>query len=568
MANLHSTGIQIVSSIPTHTPVGDQATWARLQNTNTFYFWNGTSWDAYVLTGDADWFVVGTTTAPAVNTDTMYHDGVAILGGNSVVSDAVYPINTESVLQLHGDLTIEKKAGSLSALDIIQDGSGKMIRMYSPSLGFTDPWSYFNDSGAYYSTAWMTISGTRTGTGPTFSIEPPSLEPMMIGIWSDVAGPCLQARISSAAGSHIFSVLDLEADHRWKLEGDGKMRWGITTLANMDTDLWREDAAKLTTTGSFGLGGRVDQRFPNLILQNIAIGNSSSNLAMTGNFNTVIGASAGNALTTESHNIFIGASAGQNAIGASNIGIGSSAMRDQTGDHNIGIGLEAMFNYTGDYGIGIGYQALKANVTGIGNLAIGELALTKATNQFNVALGTFSLGNLVGGAGNIAVGYSSLNQNVSGSNNLGIGTYAGNATASGGGNIFLGSFAGFGDGGSSTAQSDNVVIGVDAGYSLDGDGNIMLGRSAGKFETTSNKLYLHNAGGTDLANGKLVSIIYGEMDATTANQNLHLNANTRVTYKLTLPGIPIHADEAAAIAAGLAQHTVYKTATGELRIKL
>ena len=36
----------------------------------------------------------------------------------------------------------------------------------------------------------------------------------------------------------------------------------------------------------------------------------------------------------------------------------------------------------------------------------------------------------------------------------------------------------------------------------------------------------------------------------------------------TLSGLPVHADEAAAVIAALATGTVYQTATGELRIKL
>ncbi len=35
-----------------------------------------------------------------------------------------------------------------------------------------------------------------------------------------------------------------------------------------------------------------------------------------------------------------------------------------------------------------------------------------------------------------------------------------------------------------------------------------------------------------------------------------------------LNNLPVYADEAAAVTAGLAQHRVYKTPTGELRIKL
>lgn len=41
-----------------------------------------------------------------------------------------------------------------------------------------------------------------------------------------------------------------------------------------------------------------------------------------------------------------------------------------------------------------------------------------------------------------------------------------------------------------------------------------------------------------------------------------------VDLRIKLPNLPEYADEAAAIAGGLSQNTIYKTATGELRIKL
>lgn len=44
MAIVNSTGILTVSSIPTHTPTADQARLARLQNTLTFFYYNGTAW--------------------------------------------------------------------------------------------------------------------------------------------------------------------------------------------------------------------------------------------------------------------------------------------------------------------------------------------------------------------------------------------------------------------------------------------------------------------------------------------------------------------------------------------
>lgn len=44
MAILRSTAILLVDSIPTHTPTAEQAKLARLQDTLTLYYYDGTSW--------------------------------------------------------------------------------------------------------------------------------------------------------------------------------------------------------------------------------------------------------------------------------------------------------------------------------------------------------------------------------------------------------------------------------------------------------------------------------------------------------------------------------------------
>lgn len=49
MAIINSTGVLTVDSIPVHTPAADQARLARLQNSLTFYFFNGTAWETVKL---------------------------------------------------------------------------------------------------------------------------------------------------------------------------------------------------------------------------------------------------------------------------------------------------------------------------------------------------------------------------------------------------------------------------------------------------------------------------------------------------------------------------------------
>jgi hypothetical protein len=69
MAILNSNGIVLVTSIPTWTPAGDDATLARLQNTNTFWYWNGSAWTV---------FIASTVAA---------NDGLEVSGGNVKLGD-------------------------------------------------------------------------------------------------------------------------------------------------------------------------------------------------------------------------------------------------------------------------------------------------------------------------------------------------------------------------------------------------------------------------------------------------------------------------------------------------
>ena len=125
--------------------------------------------------------------------------------------------------------------------------------------------------------------------------------------------------------------------------------------------------------------------------------------------------------------------------------------------YNTFVGYQAgMASSTGstnaaDYNTGIGYYSLYSNITGTQNTAIGSFSLFPNTT-----------GNY-----NTAIGHSALYNNQYGANNVALGNYAGyyaNATSTG--NVFLGSNTG-----PSTPQQ------------------------------VSNRLYIHNAGGTPLIYG-------------------------------------------------------------------
>jgi hypothetical protein len=109
------------------------------------------------------------------------------------------------------------------------------------------------------------------------------------------------------------------------------------------------------------------------------------------------------------------------------------------------------------------------------------------------------------------------------------------------GGTFLGTLTGF----STTTQGGGVFVGYGAGY----------------HETAAMKLFIDNALRASEADGRAKALIYGIFNAATASQVLAFNAAT-----IGMVYLPTYADEAAA--AGLASGTLYRSATGELRIKL
>lgn len=145
--------------------------------------------------------------------------------------------------------------GTGSALDIYTPlgSDGKVVRIITPNYpSFFQPRTYINNSGAYYTNAWMVISGHTTGTDAAgYAITHPSNDPFMLGIWADVAGPSLQVR----GGGYLFSGLSNSGVYSFSIEEFGQLRWGASTRAAMDTNLYRNGANTLKTDGTFQVGG-------------------------------------------------------------------------------------------------------------------------------------------------------------------------------------------------------------------------------------------------------------------------------------------------------------------------
>lgn len=202
-------------------------------------------------------------------------------------------------------------AGSSSVLDIFSYGytagkDGKAMRFFDdhpfPAGVNFEPRSYFNTQGAYYSNAWMVISGQTAGTGDNYNIRPPTGDPFMLGIWSDIAaGPAMQVRGSSGKsnGSYLFSGIDTGGSYTFSIEEDGELKWGAPFFidpntnakkpgsanhAALDTNLYRSAPGVLQTDADFAAGG---ERQLKLIQRNLPL--TVGNAVDIGSFNLTNG---------------------------------------------------------------------------------------------------------------------------------------------------------------------------------------------------------------------------------------------------------------------------------------
>ena len=213
------------------------------------------------------------------------------------------------------------------------------------------------------------------------------------------------------------------------------------------------------TSDGFGAGG-----------SNTAIGGSALTSNTTGSSNTAIGYGTMSSNTSGENNIAIGLSALANSTTAiSNIAIGSLALAyGSLGASNIGIGFETLSaaGNTGNSNVAVGYQSLKTNTTGVNNVGMGYRSLyLDTTGLDNTGIGTSALQQNTTGSNNTGVGSSALRQLTTASQMTALGNNAGrfrgtgtdtNTTGTGG--IYIGYQAR----GSTLAQTNEIVIGVNA----------------------------------------------------------------------------------------------------------
>ena len=338
--------------------------------------------------------------------------------------------------------------------------------------------------------------------------------------------------------------------------GSGNSAFGRMALTSnttgFDNNAFGSSAMMNSTTGflnsafgSFALSGA------NTGQRNAAFGGSALSANTSGSFNTAVGVLSMVNNTVGTRNTVVGNDAltfnvaGSNATAIGyramqyadntstpftnyNVAMGYEALRGSTtasantGNRNTAIGYQSMLNNTsGGLNTGIGYYTLTVNTTGVNNVANGSSALSKnTTGSGNTAVGSGALSRNIDGSGNNAMGNISLNLNTSGEYNNGFGNNSLYSNTTGSNNIAMGQASLLGN----TTGNDNVAIGKYAGSIGNGSGNIFLGSSAGRNETTSNKLYIENSNST-------TPLIYGDF----ATDSLKVFGTLSVGDEYTLP---------------------------------
>jgi hypothetical protein len=143
-------------------------------------------------------------------------------------------------------LNVTRQAEHGSALDLASpDWDGYFLRLQLPS---GENAFYINSGGHLHTALSMTVSGTYIRKDSQLQILYPAPS-YMIGAWSDVGGPGIVSRASTAPGSHNYAGMDVLGNTTFSVEADGALQWGTSTYQEMDTRLYRESARSLRTPG-------------------------------------------------------------------------------------------------------------------------------------------------------------------------------------------------------------------------------------------------------------------------------------------------------------------------------
>ena len=193
--------------------------------------------------------------------------GTVTIGSGTSGTSLAFGNNVQMVLSTDGSVN---NAAVLTLNNTsTTGGQNNLLEVYS-SVGATHSLNtYINNSGIYFTTLNMLVSGHYSlGTGPGghsgggFSIlQPNGWYQNMYGCWADVTGACYQARTNvGTAGELAFAAQDHNGVFRLGIDPENnQFIWGATTITGFsqwftgDTGLQRLSAGMLAI-GNAGAG--------------------------------------------------------------------------------------------------------------------------------------------------------------------------------------------------------------------------------------------------------------------------------------------------------------------------
>lgn len=295
-------------------------------------------------------------------------------------------------------------------------------------------------------------------------------------------------------------------------------------------------------------------RGPGSVITNTVLGNAALSLNTTSFGNTVIGYEASKNVAASSANTVIGYRAFCNStyVSGGNTAIGYEAMYTDHPAESIAIGVRAMYTKGSNGSVAVGNYALYSNVrSGFAayewNTAIGDHSFSNfgglGIEGVNTGVGAYSGYGITAGTYNTALGALAMGKGwsgvgvvgSSGTRNVAVGHAALYFQNNSSGNIAVG-FNTFNNGAFAPTLGYNIAIGYYAGAQMTtGNYNVILGGTqAASYATLSNYMVFADGQG---------------------NERFHINN----TGDMILHTIQEHADNAAAVTAGLVVGTIYRT---------
>lgn len=256
---------------------------------------------------------------------------------------------------------------------------------------------------------------------------------------------------------------------------------------------------------------------------NTAFGLDSLTANTSGTSNTALGLNALASNTSGSSNIAIGRnSLYSNTDKTQNTAIGNYAMfLTSLGEANTGVGFNTMYSCNGSYNTIIGNNSFKGVTTGLGSTGVGYRCLESSTGSYNTTLGYKSGIHLTTGSFNILLG-NTYAPTIGGENSI-------------------------------TTGNSNIVLSkkIENGITT-GSNNVIIGTASSLLPSLSDTIIVNTGSGA--------SRIYVD---STGNTGL---GTTTPTSKLQVIGLPIYANNAAAIIAGLTAGAFFHNGDGIVRV--